>query len=124
MVKNISGAVMQDYKKYLNTSEKEGLNTFVENVKQLLGSSLLEIRIFGSKVRGDFDAESDIDILLIINSDDWHIREEISKITADVNLEYRCNISSIIYTRQEHEKNKYFRTLFVQEVEKEGVSLD
>ena len=114
---------MHNYEKYLNTSERQGVNIFAEKVKRLLGSSLLDIRIFGSKVRGDFNDESDIDILLIIDSEDWHIREEISKITADVDMEYGCNISSVIYTRHEHEKNKYFRTLFVQEVEKEGVSL-
>jgi predicted nucleotidyltransferase len=114
---------MQSYEKYLNTSERQGVSVFVKKIKQLLGLSLLEIRIFGSKVRGDFDAESDIDILLVIRDEDWHIREDISKITADINLEYGCNISSVIYTQEEHEKNKYFRTLFIQEVEKEGVPI-
>lgn len=114
---------MRDYEKYLNTKEKQGISQFVKRARQLLEQSLIDIRIFGSKVRGDFDKESDIDILLVIDSDDWHIQDEISKIAANVNIEFNCNVSPVIYTKREHERNKYFRTLFIQEVEKEGVSL-
>lgn len=92
-------------------------------MKRVLGPSLLELRIFGSKIRGDFGAELDIDILLVIESEDWHVQEEICNIAANINLEHDCNISPVIYTRREHERNKYFRTLFIQEVEREGVSL-
>lgn len=114
---------MQDYEKYLNAKERQGVNVFSERVRQFLGTSLLDLRIFGSKVRGDFDKESDIDMMLVIESEDWHIQEEITKISADINMEFDCNISPVIYTRLEHEKNKYFKTLFIQEVEKEGISL-
>ena len=114
---------MQDYEKYLSAAEKQGISVFTKRVRKFFGASLLDIRIFGSKVRGDFDKESDIDILLVIDSDDWHLQDEISKIAADVNMELDCNISPVIYTHREHERNKYFRTLFIQEVEKEGVSL-
>lgn len=114
---------MQSYEKYLNLKERAGIHRFVERARHLMGQSLIDIRIFGSKVRGDFDKESDIDILLVIDSDDWHIQEEISKIAADVNMEFNCNISPVIYTHREHEKNKYFRTMFIQEVEREGISL-
>lgn len=112
-----------DYEKYLTDNEKEGVKTFVDKVKQLLGPSLIKLRIFGSKVRGDFDMESDIDILLVVESEDWHVRGEIINIVAEVNLEYSCNISPVIYTSREHEMNKYYKTLFVQEVEREGVPL-
>lgn len=115
---------MRGYEKYLTDSETIGVKKFIERVRQFVASHLLELYIFGSKVRGDFDKESDIDILLVIESDDWHIREEISNIAADINLEFDCNISPVIYTQREHEKNKYFQTLFIQEVEREGVSID
>lgn len=114
---------MRNYEKYLNDIEKQGISVLTKRVGELLGASLLDIRIFGSKIRGDFDKESDIDVLIVIDSDDWHLQNEISKITADVNLEFDCNISPVIYTRLEHERNKYFRTLFIQEIEREGVSL-
>lgn len=114
---------MRGYEKYLSENEIQGVNVFAERVKLFLGISLVDIRIFGSKARGDFDKESDIDILLVIDSDDWHTQDEISKIASDINIEFDCNISPVIYSGLEHDKNKYFKTLFIQEVEKEGISL-
>ncbi|MFQ5901913.1 MAG: nucleotidyltransferase domain-containing protein [Thermodesulfobacteriota bacterium] len=114
---------MQDYERYLTDAEREGVKGFIERLKWFLGASLLELRIFGSKVRGDFDRESDIDIFVVIDSDDWHIREAISNIAANVNIGYNCNISPVIYTKKEHEKNRYFQIMLIQEVEREGVSL-
>lgn len=112
-----------DYEKYLSDNEKEGVKIFAGKVKQLLGPSLIELRIFGSKVRGDFDMESDIDILLVVESEDWHVRGEIINIVTEVNMEYNSNISPVIYTKREHDMNKYYKTLFVQDVEREGVLL-
>ncbi len=114
---------MVKYERFLTTSERQAVRAFAQKVKQFLGPSLVEMRLFGSKVRGDFDPESDIDILLLIELEDWKLREEITRIAADTNLEYGCNISPVIYTRREHERNRYFRTLFVQETEREGLPL-
>ncbi|MBI5235243.1 MAG: nucleotidyltransferase domain-containing protein [Deltaproteobacteria bacterium] len=97
---------------------------FHEKVCALLGDTLVQACIFGSKVRGDFDEESDIDILIVMDSDDWRVRHEVSNIAADINVEYDCNISPVIYSRREHEKNRYFGTLFIQEIEKEGIPLE
>lgn len=114
---------MQNYEKYLTDSEKQGVRAFAEKVKRLLGSSLLEFSVFGSKVRGDFDQESDIDILVVIEDEDWRVREEVVKIASDINMEYECNISPVIYSRREHEMNRYFGTLFIKEIEREGVPI-
>ena len=114
---------MQNYEKYMTESEMQGVKGFAEKVKRLLGPSLLEFSVFGSKVRGDFDQESDIDILVIMESEDWHVREEVVNIAADINMEYGCNISPVIYSRREHEMNRYFGTLFIKEIEREGIPI-
>ncbi|MEK6791717.1 MAG: nucleotidyltransferase domain-containing protein [Deltaproteobacteria bacterium] len=115
---------MRNYERHLGVSERKGVSLFHEKVRALLGNVLVEASIFGSKVRGDFDEESDVDILLVIDSDDWRVRDAITNIAADINIEYGCNISPVIYSRREHEKNRYFGTLFIQEVEKEGIPLE
>ncbi|MBI5234565.1 MAG: hypothetical protein HY880_09445 [Deltaproteobacteria bacterium] len=104
---------------------KNGLavKLFVKEVRVFLGNSLFDLRMFGSKIAGISDLDSDIDVLLVIGSDDWRVREDISNIAADINMEYGCNISPVIYTKTEYDKNRYFNTLFVQEVEKKGAPL-
>jgi predicted nucleotidyltransferase len=51
---------------YLNDKERKGINRFVELIKELLGENLVLMKLFGSKVRGDSNEESDIDILLVL----------------------------------------------------------
>ena len=63
---------------YLNTNEKKGLELFTSKVKKLLRGNLISIRLFGSKIRGDFTEESDIDLLLVLKENifsrnKWHI---------------------------------------------------
>ncbi|MBI5788030.1 MAG: nucleotidyltransferase domain-containing protein [Candidatus Schekmanbacteria bacterium] len=109
--------------KWLTENERRGVEYFAEKVKELLGEKLLELKLFGSKVRGDFDEESDIDILVVIDSEDWRFKEKISYITADANIDFDCNLSPVIYYKKDHEKNKYFNTLFIQELENQGIPI-
>ncbi|MBI5561862.1 MAG: nucleotidyltransferase domain-containing protein [Deltaproteobacteria bacterium] len=116
------------YENHLTCSERVGVRLFVERVRELLGDKILEFRIFGSKVRGDFKPDSDIDILLVVDSDDWRIRDKISGIAAEidaVDIAYGpgTGLSPVVYSRREYEKNRYFGTFFVREVETNGVAL-
>jgi len=112
-----------ELKAQLTEKERLGVSLFVRKLKKLLGKQLLELKLFGSKARGDFDDESDIDILVVVDSNDWKLRKKICAIATDADIQYGCNISPVIYTREEHEKNRYFRTLFIQEIEREGIFL-
>ena len=84
---------------------------------------MLDMKIFGSKVRGDFQRESDIDILLIVRDRDARVREYISEIASDLNLEFDCLISPVIYTEAEYNQNRQFNNLFAENLEKEGITL-
>ena len=50
----------------MNLSEKRAIEEFTKRLKTELGSKLLKMRLFGSKARGEFSKDSDIDILLIL----------------------------------------------------------
>jgi len=117
------GCPEQKYEKHLFVSERIAVKAFVNKVRVHLGGLLCELSMFGSKVEGTHDLDSDIDILLVIDSDDWRVRHSISDIAADIDIEYDSNISPVIYTKTEYDKNLYSNTLFVQEVGRTGVPL-
>ncbi len=113
----------KDYEKYLGKDEQIALKIFMDQVKPFLGDNLVSVKLFGSKARGDFDKESDMDILFILHKRDWATSHRITVIVTEINLEYNCNISPIIYTQSEYQKNQRFNTLFIQNLKKEAIAL-
>ena len=47
-------------------SEFKEVKKFLDNVAKLLGNSVVEISLFGSKVRGENNEGSDIDVLVVV----------------------------------------------------------
>lgn len=54
----------------LSTEERAAIERFRNEVRALLGPRLRDLRIFGSKARGDDHDESDIDLLILIQDAD------------------------------------------------------
>jgi uncharacterized protein len=81
-----------------------------------------KIILYGSIVRGDFDEESDID-LLIITSDilPRRVRHEITDIVFDVNLKYETNYSTLVVDNSSWRNGPYSILPIHDEIEKEGV---
>ncbi len=51
--------------------ERGWIEAFRDAAREGLGSRLRDLRIFGSKVRGDFGEESDIDLLVLVDRLDY-----------------------------------------------------
>jgi len=54
----------------LRPNERAGLAAFLERLRQRYGDDLLRVVLFGSKARGDFDTESDVDVLVVLRERD------------------------------------------------------
>ena len=103
--------------------EEQAVRRFVSNVKKKLKKHLLEIKIFGSKVRGDFSQDSDIDILIVLIKRDKKLIDSIYDILLDVELEYDSKISLTIFSHSEYQQNLSAHTPFVQSLNNEAVML-
>jgi predicted nucleotidyltransferase len=53
----------------LGAREQAALHDFVQRVRGALGANLVELRLFGSRARGDAAADSDIDVLVVVARD-------------------------------------------------------
>ncbi len=79
----------------LKESEKRALQELKERLLQRFLDA--EIILYGSKARGDFDEESDIDLLILIESQvTSELEEEITHITYDIELKYDVVFGKII----------------------------
>ncbi len=78
---------------YLTTHEQMVVENFIGQLRRNQGKQLHGVILYGSKARTDADPESDIDLLLIVEQDDWPLRNAVSKIAADMSLDYDLSLS-------------------------------
>ena len=107
----------------LNKQEEKTVRRFVENIKESLGDNVILLELFGSKVRGDFLPDSDIDILLVVKKKTPEVRDTIFNILFDIDPYYEFKISPVIYSEFEYQKNRELESTFVETISKEGVML-
>ena len=108
---------------YLNKNEEQALRQFVSVIKEKLKDQLVELRLFGSKVRGNSYSDSDIDILIILKERKGAIIDTLYQELLDVELEYDSKISLTLFSESEYIRNIEAHTPFVEALASEGVRL-
>jgi predicted nucleotidyltransferase len=68
-------------------------------LREAFGDRVEEVILFGSRVRGDYREDSDLDVLLVlrdgIKSEDW---DEIGKLSAELTLELGVSVMIVPHT--------------------------
>lgn len=101
------------------------LSEYVEQIKNIFGSSLKAVILYGSYARGDFNEYSDIDIMVLVSLTDNEIKaksDEFSDLTFETNYDNDIEIMPIVKNIDHFEKwlNAY---PFYNNIEKEGIEL-
>jgi len=107
---------------YLNNKERRVIESFVKEIRKKLGDDIIAIRLFGSKVRGDFKQGSDIDIFILVKRRKG-VRDKISDIAADYLFKTNIPLAPVVYSLFEYKKNKELGSFFFENVETEGIDL-
>lgn len=108
---------------FLTQEEKAAVTEFAELIRKRFGSMIKEIILFGSKVRGKSEKESDIDILLVLSSLSWEIKRSISELAAEENIKHDVLISTVRYDASTWEDPVIKASYFAKTVKREGVWL-
>jgi uncharacterized protein len=109
----------------LSAADKLALSDFVRRVRAAFGNDVVELRLFGSKARGDAGPDADLDVLVIVGPDPnrWPAAKTVSDIAFDVNLEHEVFISPIVLTAAMMADPRWAHSPFLQAVRAEGVRL-
>lgn len=102
---------------------EDAISALRERLLEELGDSLVLIIFFGSRQRGEFAPDSDIDILIVIKEKTRTAINKIFEIADEVEnsiLSYRLPLSIHIRSEEEFRRFKNLKSLFIAEIEKEG----
>lgn len=86
-----------------------------------IGRDLVEIKVFGSKVRGEDSPESDVDVLVILKQSNKKRRDIIADLSFEIGLKYDLFLSTVVYEQDIFYSPLSKETLFYQNVQREGV---
>lgn len=113
----------------LNKKSENELRVITEEIvnetKKLLKEDIYRIILYGSCARGDFDRESDIDIMIVMNCRKEEIsshRKQISKIASRIGLRNDMEISLLLRDKDTFEQGKDVMP-FYKNIQREGVAL-
>ena len=110
-------------KKHLLLKKNE--EVAIRMLKEVLAErfNLIDLRLFGSQVRGENTPESDIDVMIVVDESNYHIRSQIYDIIFEINLENNTFMSATIFDKKEIEDGPMAESPIYKIVQKEGVPI-
>ncbi|HEC62507.1 MAG TPA: nucleotidyltransferase domain-containing protein [bacterium] len=94
-----------------------------ESLELFLGDSLIKLVLFGSRARGDYEEDSDIDVAVIVRSISKELKNQIYNKVAEIELKYLRSISSIVFSEAEFNRLKERERRIALDIESEGILL-
>lgn len=101
------------------------LQRYVNEIREIYGSHLRQVILYGSYARGDFKEDSDVDIMILLDIPDMETKayfERLIDITFDFNMEYDVDIKPIA-KNEAHFRRWVVNYPFYANVNREGVML-
>jgi predicted nucleotidyltransferase len=82
---------------------------------------VLDLRVFGSRARGDATPDSDLDVFIQLEEVTPELRQRISEIAWEVGFETGRVISTVVTTRAELELGAMGANPLILDIKREGV---
>ena len=99
------------------------LSDFKQAMSHLYGDRLANVILYGSYARGDFHAESDIDLAVVLQTERverWREIERVAPIAVELSEKYDCLIAPVVL---EASRLTSSGNLFIKTVQREGIVL-
>lgn len=101
------------------------ISQYIAEIKKIYGRHLRQIILYGSYARGDFESDSDVDIMILLDISDLDLKaysQKLSYMTYDFNLDNDLDIKPIVKSEQ-HFRKWVVNYPFYANVNQEGVIL-
>jgi hypothetical protein len=120
----MSADVLQlQFPEHITEEEREVLLDVKAALVRLLHGRGFRFLLFGSKARGDFDADSDLDVAVIVDNLDRQMKHAIFDAVADVELQYLKPVSVLVLSSDEFARLQNRERRIALDILAEGIPL-
>jgi len=109
--------------KHLTPPERAALADFLARLREQYADEVVSVRLFGSRARGEGGPESDLDVLVVVRSEDWFAQRKVGEVALQPMLDHSVVISTLIVGQKHYRKLARFHTPLYENVRDEGVNL-
>jgi predicted nucleotidyltransferase len=107
----------------LKPQERAALAEYLDRLRARFASRILRVILYGSRARGEGDAESDLDVLVVVDDGDWKFQDEIAFESCDPSINHSVLITPLVWNRTHYDEQKKWGLLFFRNLERDGVQL-
>lgn len=108
---------------HLQKNEQSAVWLLADHLQDFLGGDLCHLWLFGSKARGDFTTDSDVDVLIVLRNLNSERRGTIRRIAARVSLNFDTLINTHIIDKDRWNYLEEHQDTLWREVQRDGISL-
>lgn len=94
------------------------LQKMAETYQNVYGEALIKVLMYGSYARGDFDQDSDIDLVAIVRGERQQLQNKLKSVwdvSSELELEYETIVSPTVIPYDEYEQYRedvpYYRNI-------------
>ena len=107
----------------ITKNENTALRTFVQRILDELNTQVFQIILFGSKARGDSNADSDVDVLILANEENRRLQERINIIASQISLDYDVLFNPLLIAKDRWTQMVNENFSICRNVERDGILL-
>ena len=108
---------------YLTKGETKVLRDLRARLRDLLGDRLKAMILFGSKARGDFDPDSDLDVAVIVEGLDRALKRKVIDVVVELEVERLIPFTSLVLSPEEFAALRSRERRIALDIESEGILL-
>lgn len=107
----------------LRPNERAAITEYVTRIRKRFPGQVLAVMLFGSKARGDADAESDIDLLVLVDEESGELRSQLWHMASDISLTHDVVLSARVFGRARWEEARRIQLPLYRAIVADGIPL-